>query len=124
MIRDVAVQIFPTATAAEAAPHENPTSAIHPTPTSFRVELDVFLISDAAQHTTINAVIPSLGVRNVTEVNVAPGEQKVRIVLELSDVPKAALWFPNGYGDAVLHNLTVTVGASRRRDCHLMAPPL
>jgi beta-mannosidase len=122
VIRDVAVQIFPTGAAADSVPHEheNPTSTTHPTPTDFRVELDVFLISDVAQHTTIHAAIPSLGgATNVAQVNVAPGEQKVRVVLELTGVPKAALWFPNGYGDAVLHNLSVTVGDDQTHDAEI-----
>jgi hypothetical protein len=117
VIRDVVVQILPTtqqpasgAAAAEAALGENPTSAVRPAPTGFRVDLDVFLISDATQQTTISAAIPSLGVSNTTQVSVVPGEQKIRVSLELSDVPKAALWYPNGYGEAVLHNLSVTVG--------------
>ena len=69
VIRDVAVQIFPTGAAADSVPHENPTSATRPTPTGFRVELDVFLISDVAQHTTIHAAIPSLGSTNLTQVS-------------------------------------------------------
>jgi hypothetical protein len=110
VIRDVVVQILPAGAATESTPHENPTSATYPTPSSFRVELDVFLISDAMILTTIRATIPSLGAENMTQVHVAPGESKVRVVLELSNVTKAALWFPNGYGEAVLHNLSVTVG--------------
>ena len=27
-------------------------------------------------------------------------------------MPNSALWYPNGYGEAVLHNLSVTVGPS------------
>ena len=65
-----------------------------PTPTGFRVELDIFLISDGAGATTITATLPSLGAKNVTQVSVAAGEQKVRVMLELTDVPKSALWYP------------------------------
>ena len=38
-----------------------------------------------------------------------PGAQ---VSLELAAVPNSALWYPNGYGEAVLHNLSVTVGPS------------
>jgi hypothetical protein len=90
---------------------ENPTSAVHAAPRDFRVELDVFLIADTMDAaTTIVAAIPSLGARNSTKVSVAAGESKVAVIMELRDVPQSALWYPNGYGNAVLHNLTVTVG--------------
>ena len=112
VIRDVVVQIYSTSAAAELklAPGENPTSAVRPAPTSFRVDLDVFLVSDSAHASEIRVAIPSLGVKNTTQLSVSPGEQQVRISLELADVPKSALWYPNGYGAAVLHNLSVAVG--------------
>lgn len=110
VIRDVVVQIFPESHQ-QGQDVENPTSTVHATPTSFRVELDIFLMSDhAAEGTTISAAIPSLGAKNLTEVSLGPGELKVRVSLELKDVPQSALWYPNGYGDAVLHNLTVAIG--------------
>ena len=121
VIRDVVVQVYPTdaASSASAAPGENPTSAVRPAPTSFRVDLDVFLISDSPIVHEIRVAIPSLDAENVTRVSVAPGEQKVRVSLELTGVPKAALWYPNGYGEPALHNLTVAVGPSAADDAEL-----
>ena len=126
VIRDVVVQVFPMSSSSprstsmvdmglqpqqQADVTENPTSAVHAAPRDFRVELDVFLIADTMDAaTTIVAAIPSLGARNSTKVSVAAGESKVAVIMELRDVPQSALWYPNGYGNAVLHNLTVTVG--------------
>jgi hypothetical protein len=112
VIRDVVVQVFPTSPKPAPAPGENPTSVVHPAPRNFRVDLDVFLISDTQHNAIITAAIPSLGVANSTMVTVAPGEQKVRLTLQLSGVPKEALWYPNGYGEAVLHDMNVTVQAA------------
>ena len=89
VLRDVVVQVFQTSVTAASAADENPTSAVRPAPTSFRVDLDVFLISAASSRTTISAAIPSLGVNNVTDVSVAAGEQKVRV----------SLWAPGWGGE-------------------------
>ena len=119
VIRDVVVQIFPTAPPAPLDPSENPTSAVRPPPSSFRVELNVFLISDGTQTTTISVTIPSLKATKTEQVRVGMGEQKVQLSLDLDDVQRSALWFPNGYGAAVLHDLTVTTSAAADADAEI-----
>ena len=60
--------------------------------------------------------IPSLKVAKTEQVSVGMGEQKVRLSLDLDGVQTSALWFPNGYGAAVLHDLTVTTGPTDAAD--------
>lgn len=72
---------------------------------NFRVEIETRLI---ASETTSGTLVASvLKASTKSSVNLAPGENRVRMTLHVP-LDIVNLWWPNGYGDQPLYQLNVS----------------